>query len=278
MGDLFGMHKHHIVHRGQGGLDFPLNMVELTMEERERRTEKIIKILEGQGMSPAPEDAWDELYKKYEKVDSIYLEEDCCEDFPKEYGCNPGELMFFVRYGCLYIIREKEEEEEQEAGEDMARQQRERNRRQIGAVVKEMDARRRGFIEDIIRGGIAPAEETASLYADIWKCMLSVGVGVRKEAMYGFFTEKSRWELSGEEEEELERKIDGMTAIQQMLVILDGSVHGCQVCSYDGTFDRDAAGRVKPAYEILKKYGWSFTEEEERVLDGTHELYADEED
>ena len=35
MGDIFGMHKHHIVFKSQGGLDFPLNLVELTMEEHE---------------------------------------------------------------------------------------------------------------------------------------------------------------------------------------------------------------------------------------------------
>lgn len=32
---LFGMHKHHIVFRSQGGLDFDLNLKEMTMEEHE---------------------------------------------------------------------------------------------------------------------------------------------------------------------------------------------------------------------------------------------------
>ena len=33
--DIFGIHKHHIVLRSQGGLDFPLNLIELTQEEHE---------------------------------------------------------------------------------------------------------------------------------------------------------------------------------------------------------------------------------------------------
>ena len=33
--DIFGMHKHHIVFRSQGGLDFALNLIELTQEEHE---------------------------------------------------------------------------------------------------------------------------------------------------------------------------------------------------------------------------------------------------
>lgn len=32
---IFGMHKHHIVFRSQGGLDFDLNLIEMTMEEHE---------------------------------------------------------------------------------------------------------------------------------------------------------------------------------------------------------------------------------------------------
>ena len=35
MGDVWGMHKHHIVFRSQGGLDFALNLIELSMEEHE---------------------------------------------------------------------------------------------------------------------------------------------------------------------------------------------------------------------------------------------------
>lgn len=33
--DIFGIHKHHIVFRSQGGLDFDLNLIELTQEEHE---------------------------------------------------------------------------------------------------------------------------------------------------------------------------------------------------------------------------------------------------
>lgn len=33
--NIFGMHKHHIVFRSQGGLDFAMNLIELTQEEHE---------------------------------------------------------------------------------------------------------------------------------------------------------------------------------------------------------------------------------------------------
>lgn len=35
MSEIWGMHKHHIVFRSQGGLDFDLNLAELTLEEHE---------------------------------------------------------------------------------------------------------------------------------------------------------------------------------------------------------------------------------------------------
>ncbi len=33
--DFFGIHKHHIVFRSQGGLDFEMNIIDLTQEEHE---------------------------------------------------------------------------------------------------------------------------------------------------------------------------------------------------------------------------------------------------
>lgn len=35
MNDIWGTHKHHIVFRSHGGLDFALNLIDLTMEEHE---------------------------------------------------------------------------------------------------------------------------------------------------------------------------------------------------------------------------------------------------
>ena len=35
MNDIFGYHKHHIVFRSQGGMDYDLNLIQLTQEEHE---------------------------------------------------------------------------------------------------------------------------------------------------------------------------------------------------------------------------------------------------
>ena len=35
--------------------------------------------------------------------------------------------------------------------------------------------------------------------------------------------------------------------------------------------------KVKRAYAVLERYGWTYTEEEKQILDGTHELYVPEE-
>ena len=35
MNNMFGMHQHHIVFRSHGGMDFPLNLVELSQEDHE---------------------------------------------------------------------------------------------------------------------------------------------------------------------------------------------------------------------------------------------------
>lgn len=246
-------------------------------EGREKRAEKIIEILKGQGMSPAPEGAWDRLYEEYMPVETIDLDvEDCCENVPDaaEYDCPAEELMYLVRYSYLRIIKKMEKEEERETPEEMARKEKEKNKRKITSIMKEMGARKDDFIKGIVNGDIAPIEESAALYIEIWKCMLTLGVEVEKDAIYEFFTEKPIWQLTEEEEEELGQKVDGLTAVQQMLLVMDASATRCDPYKYDGTFDRCDADKIGQIYAILEKYGWSFMEEEAEILDGTHELYA----
>ncbi len=247
-------------------------------EEREKRAEKIKEILEGQGMSPAPEGAQGRLYVEYESVKTVFLDaEDCCENVPDatEYDCPVEELMYFSGGYYMYVIRKKEErEQEHEIREDMAKEERQNNKRKIEAITEEMDAKKDRLIKGIIHGDVVPIEETAAVYAEIWGRMLAIGTDVSKEAMFGFFTKKSKWKLTDEEEKEIEKKIDGLTVLQQMLLAMDASVFYGSLCYYDGTFNSDDAEKRQQLYGILKKYGWSLTEEEARVLDGTHELYA----
>lgn len=61
-----------------------------------------------------------------------------------------------------------------------------------------------------------------------------------------------------------------------MLIILNFAMENNigDIIDYNGIWNEDKAGRMQRSYRILERYGWSFEEGEEQLLDGTHELYV----
>ena len=41
-------------------------------------------------------------------------------------------------------------------------------------------------------------------------------------------------------------------------------------------YQAERGEKLKQAFQILTKWGWSFEEEEKSIIDGTHELYEKE--
>ena len=64
--------------------------------------------------------------------------------------------------------------------------------------------------------------------------------------------------------------------LHQMLLILDASMASTNEI-FDSNFNPSKGKALLKGYEALEPYGWYFeSEEEKKVLDGTHELYEKE--
>ena len=51
------------------------------------------------------------------------------------------------------------------------------------------------------------------------------------------------------------------------------SIKKCEMCNYNVEYHQENAGKVKAIVDFLAMYGFSVSEEEKQMLDGTHELY-----
>lgn len=47
---------------------------------------------------------------------------------------------------------------------------------------------------------------------------------------------------------------------------------------YDNTYNKEVGTKLQRAFDILEIWGWSFTDEEEKLVKGTHELFVEDED
>ena len=95
--------------------------------------------------------------------------------------------------------------------------------------------------------------------------------------MIGFFTEKEYYSCTEAEKAEAEKKLKGLSYTHSMLLALHNAAKDTELVDYKGCYKKDAGETLKHCYDVLKAYGWTFASEDaEKVLDGTHELYEKE--
>lgn len=248
-----------------------------TEAARKKRAEQLIKMLEDAGIEKAPKKAEQEIYTvKWEGVKEYSLD----NDIPKKLGIPKKEkdkqkLYYLRHYSSIKVIKRAPKREE--TSEDKKRRERDAKKKQIKLVMKEMDIRKHEFIAGIISGKIPPVKETGPVQEEMWKSLVEIGVYLSGNSMQRFFTGKSDYECSPKEKEEAGSRIQGLDSFHQMMVMLSRCIEDVgDVYDYQLHYIAEKSGKIKRAYAVLERYGWSFTEEEEKILDGSHELYVPE--
>lgn len=71
------------------------------------------------------------------------------------------------------------------------------------------------------------------------------------------------------------KQLKNLNFTQSMLVALHDMIKGIgDIYDWQGKYNPKVGNDILEAYEMLKPYGWSFaSEEEEKVLNGNHELF-----
>ena len=96
--------------------------------------------------------------------------------------------------------------------------------------------------------------------------------------IFGAFEEETVDAPPQEEKEEAANKVAGLSMEHQMLLVMSSSLDNeGDVYDYYLHHNAERCEGIKAAYAVLEKYGWSFTEEESQILNGTHEFYVPEE-
>ena len=239
-------------------------------EKRAKNSEALIQMLKKEGIKPAPKKAESERYSgKWNTVKEYDLEKELPEKI--EYKARKSDELFYVIwYQSIYIIRKAAEK--RKTKDELEKEVRERNKKQIKEICKQIDKRRKEFVKCIISGDIQPLK--GDIKDEIWKALLAAGGCVYYSGMEEFFSTKDRYSLTPEEREEIKKKIAECTVENQMLIVLHNGMKGAETADWDGRYNPQNAAKLIPAYELLKKYGWSFEDGEEEIINGTSELYT----
>lgn len=242
-------------------------------ENRKKVEATLIPKLKEKGVKQAPKSVENERWSN--KWDSL-KEFDLDKDIPEEisFKAKKNDELFYVRwYNSIHVIR-KAVKTEKQTKEEAAQKERDRKIKQIKGMLKNMDKRRKEFVLSIVEGKIAPLKE--DIRDELWALLVEFNAFCGSRVMIEYITGKSFWELKEDEKKAAGENIANLSPLHQILIILSREMNGKDTTNWDGSFDDQNGASLKKAYKLLKKYGWSFEEGEEEIINGTSELYKKE--
>lgn len=253
-----------------------INRAHSAVEEakREENAKAIGAMLEELGICKASDEVKNELYSgKWKTLKGFELE----EEVPKEITLpEEKEPMFYlVSYRRLLVITKMQKGDKVLSPMEQEEKRKARVKKQIKAILKESSARRKALIQDIISGKVDAVKDEEEEIRRIWQALVGLDALLQEALLRKLFLDKDEYCCSKEERQEAQKKADNMNIIHQMLVLLDASMASTnETFDYKLKFNSSRGKALLKGYEALEPYGWYFASEDERkVLDGTHELY-----
>lgn len=242
-------------------------------EEKAKKVKKIVPMLEELGIKEAPDEAKNDYTGKWQTVKEI----DFSEELPEQIELDEcEEPLFYCEYWKgIKVVKKAKKEKKEATPEDIERKKKEANKKELKELQAKMNATRKMFVENIISGKIDPIKDTEAIKDSIWDVLMDLKPSLYQSTFIKFVTGKTEYDCTQEEKAEARQKIESLSVLHQMLI----AMHQGMDCIGDlvdwcGYYSEGVANRLKNGYAILEKYGWSFEEEDEKLLNGTHELYV----
>lgn len=251
--------------------------MELEAEMRKKNSEMLLKKIDDAGIEKAPVSDSYKLYSdRWIKLVEYNLEEEISEDI--ELPEDEEKMYYYISYNRLGIYKKAPK---RTLTEDQ-KKQREINKRvrQVKGVIETMNLRRKDFVDSLINGKLKPlkAKETEQVEKLCWQSIVTIGADISKNVLFKFIAGKDYYGCSDEVRTETYNKIDNMSIVNQMIVMLHLGMEKNinELADYRGYYRKETGDKLLFAYEIFSKYGWSFEDGEKEILTGTSELYTPE--
>lgn len=242
---------------------------------RDKAAEVIIAELAKLGIKQAPKKAADEQWSgKWDKVKDFDLDKPVPEKITVR---GKTKEMFYLRYyNSMRVIKKSAQKKEAPTPYELERERIDRNRKQAGKMQKELAADVTRFIKAVIDKKVEPLKPSMELYDEIWRAVIENDGYISRSYIVTVLSGKDDYKLTQEERAAVNEEIARMPVIHQMLCQIAGNLGGGALINYSGEYIAYRGQNIKARMDVLRKWGFTLTEEREQLLDGTHELYVKE--
>ena len=235
------------------------------------------------------------------KFEKIYRQNLMKDDFSKEFEI-PKDIekqieekaIYLISWGEVSILNPKtkpaagdDEEDEEDEGPsewELKRQEREERNQKYKALRDPLDKKTHDFVMDIVTGKLDDIDKKEIL--DASDAMLNLimrydpGTNyIEWDNMIEFMTGIGEYDFETQEEFEDEiRRAEKMPLHHKLLVGMACTMEQLKPINFNGTYDMDSGRLLLQGYDILERWGWTYTDEERLILNGNHDLYVWEEE
>ena len=243
-------------------------------ETRKRNLEAFKELFKAAGIPKAPKSVENERYNgKWKTLQEWQLEKTVPKTLKK---FKEKKLQWVVFWGSTVAVITPSNKQERKLSEyELREKEKQKAKKEIRQKSKEMYAKANTFIMGIIDGDIQPLKEDIELYRALTKTMIQANLSYFRSDLAELFSGKGLYELQNNEPENYKEFLQweaGLSTLHSAIAYMS-CVKKCELYNYNAGYNEKEALRVNSVFDFLKKYGFSITEEETRLLDGTHESY-----
>ena len=246
-------------------------------EKRDERYKIFESLCKAAGIKEAPEKVKNERWgDKWETVFETDLEGD------KKIEKEKKEARLFVRWYGAYtasIIKLAGKKEKKKTKFEIEQEKKAQAQKEIKSRLKALMQKKDVFIKEIIEGKIEGIKETQEDLREIFDCLIDLETWVSSHQLLAYLAEKEFYKCTEEEINAAREKAKSLKLIEKMLILMANTMDERKdgVIGWRGNFEKAPADKLKECFKVLEKWGWSFTEDEEALLNGECELYLKDE-
>ena len=247
--------------------------------KRKEREKACIKICKAEGVKPAPEGTEYERYTgKWETVKEFDLDKEVKDKIGCRMQAAKEELFYVVWYRAFTIIKKKGKEKRELSEYELKEKERDKRKRQIKAMQKEMSTERADFIKLAIEQKFKPEnEKPEEVMEKLFDVMVQCGSWINERVMLNFITgETSLYGKTDEEKATYEQQRESIGLLYKLMIYTASGVADGDIAEWNTRYRKEKGELVMRFDKILSLFGFSYSKEEYyKLAEGTHDLFKE---
>lgn len=245
----------------------------ITEETRNKNKKLFMELFKKAGIKKAPDGAENERYTgKWDILQSWQLDKEAPKSLKK---FNDGSFWVVFWSSEIAVIAPAKKQKKELSKYEIKEKEKAKAKKELKQRHKALYAEIDRFLMGIITKEIEPLKEDVELYKVLVLTAINGNVDYSESDLAIFYSGKGLYDLKHGEPDKYNEFLEWKKNLSplHLAIAYMSSIKKYEMYNYNVEYNQESSERVKAVVDFLARYGFSVSEEEKQMLDGTHELY-----